>query len=257
VCSFVALNAFKSRAHLRNSTGSAVGIDPATALLPVSALPKISARPSDARPAITASRFTRVFLCCALYLHISRTPAEPHGVRRCRQNDHAARCSRTPRQLHLRTLDLLSSPFQPLACLALNRPEFDLIVRWHSHYTRTSPTCMRQRMYAQLMRPACCYLRKLMMSFLIFFDAFSDHACVFLRMSMHLEEELLTHEEIPTQCGKTTQEWMTRQYDQVSDTCMANRPNMRGNPTAHRTQPSLPTSHALAPCVRPPGFRAR
>jgi len=41
------------------------------------------------------------------------------------------------------------------------------------------------------------------------------------------------------------------------DTCMANGPNMRGNPTAHRTQPSLPVSQALAPCARQPGFRAR
>jgi len=54
-----------------------------------------------------------------------------------------------------------------------------------------------------------------------------------------------------------TQEWMATQYDQASDTCMANRPNMRGNPTAHRSQPSLPASHALAPCARQPGFRAR
>ena len=41
------------------------------------------------------------------------------------------------------------------------------------------------------------------------------------------------------------------------DTCMANGPIMRGNPTAHRTQPSLPVSQALAPCARQPGFRAR
>jgi len=54
-----------------------------------------------------------------------------------------------------------------------------------------------------------------------------------------------------------TQEWMTTQYDQLSDTCMANRPNMRGNPTAHRTQPSVPASHALAPFARQPGFRTR
>jgi len=92
---------------------------------------------------------------------------------------------------------------------------------------------------------------------LLFFDAFSEHACVFLCVIMHLETELLTHEEIPTQCGMTTQEWMTTQYDQASDTCMANRPNIRGNPTAHRTQPSLPASHALAPCARQPGFRTR
>jgi len=92
---------------------------------------------------------------------------------------------------------------------------------------------------------------------LLFSDAFSDHACIFLCVSMHLEAELLTHEEIPTQCRMTTQEWMVTQYDQASDTCMANRPNMRGNPTAHRTQPSLPASQALAPCARQPGFRAR
>ena len=91
---------------------------------------------------------------------------------------------------------------------------------------------------------------------LLFSDAFSDHACVFLCVSMHLEAELLTHEEIPTQCGMATQEWMATQYDQASDTCMANRPNMRSNPTAHRTQPSLPASQVLAPCARQPGFRA-
>jgi len=38
--------------------------------------------------------------------------------------------------------------------------------------------------------------------------------------------------------------------------CIATRPNMRGNPTAHRTQPSLPASQTLAPCARQPGFRA-
>ena len=69
VCSFAALNAFRSRARLRNSTGS-VGVGPTTALLPASELPKVSARPSDTgpsdtEPAITASRFTGVLLCCA------------------------------------------------------------------------------------------------------------------------------------------------------------------------------------------------
>jgi len=34
-------------------------------------------------------------------------------------------------------------------------------------------------------------------------------------VSIHLEEELLTHEEISTQCGMATQEWMTTQYDLV------------------------------------------
>ena len=87
-------------------------------------------------------------------------------------------------------------------------------------------------------------------------DAFSDHACVFLCVSMHLEAELLTHEEIPTQCKMATQEWMATEYNQASDTWMANRLNMLGNPTAHRTQPSLPASQALAPCARQPG-RAR
>ena len=81
-----------------------------TALIPAPALPEISARPSDARPAIVASRFTGVLLCCALCLHISCTRAEPHGVRRCRQNNHAARCSCTPLQLQLRALDLMLSP---------------------------------------------------------------------------------------------------------------------------------------------------
>jgi len=89
-------------------------------------------------------------------------------------------------------------------------------------------------------RPPEGGVQKLMMPsllYLLFFDAFSDHACVFLCVSIHLEAELLTHEEIPTQCGMGTQEWMATQYDQASDTCMASRPNMRGNLTAHRTQP--------------------
>ena len=55
----------------------------------------------------------------------------------------------------------------------------------------------------------------------------------------------------------TTQEWRTTQYEQLSDACMVNRLHMRGNPTAHRTQPSLPASQALASCARQPGFRAR
>ena len=93
-------------------------------------------------------------------------------------------------------------------------------------------------------------------SLLCLLYACSDHACVFLCVSMYLEVELLTHEEIRTQCRMITQEWMTTQYNQASDTCMANRPNIRGNPTAHRTQPSLPTSQALAPCARQPDFRA-
>ena len=63
--SFTALNASKSRAHLRNSAGSVVR-GPTNALLLDPALPKISARTSDARPAITASRFTGVLLGCAL-----------------------------------------------------------------------------------------------------------------------------------------------------------------------------------------------
>jgi len=109
-------------------------------------------------------------------------------------------------------------------------------------------------------RPPEGGVQKLIMSsllYLLFSDAFSDHACVFLCVSIHLEVELLTHEEISTQSGMTTQKWMATQYDQASDTCMANRPNMRDNPTAHRTQPSLPASQALAPCARQPGFRAR
>ena len=100
-------------------------------------------------------------------------------------------------------------------------------------------------------------MQKLMMPCLLFFDAFSDHACVFLCVSMHLEAELLTHKGIPTQCGKATQEWMATQHNQASDTCMANGSNMCGNLTARRTQPSFPASQALAPCARQPGFRAR
>jgi len=41
-------------------------------------------------------------------------------------------------------------------------------------------------------------VQKLMMTsllYLLFFDAFSDHACVFLCVSMYLETDLLTHKE--------------------------------------------------------------
>jgi hypothetical protein len=48
---------------------------------------------------------------------------------------------------------------------------------------------------------------------LLFYDALSDHACVFLFVSMHLEAELPTQEDIPTQCGMATQEEMVTQYD--------------------------------------------
>ena len=109
VCSFAALNALKSHVLLRNSTGP-VGAGTTTALLPAPALPATSTRPSDARPATAASCFTGVLLFCALCLHISRNLAEPHGVRRRRQYDHAARCSSAPRQLQLHAFDLLSSP---------------------------------------------------------------------------------------------------------------------------------------------------
>ena len=40
---------------------------------------------------------------------------------------------------------------------------------------------------------------------LLFYHAFSDHTCVFLCVSMHLEVELPTQEQIPTQCGMATQ----------------------------------------------------
>jgi len=48
---------------------------------------------------------------------------------------------------------------------------------------------------------------------LLFFDAFLDHACIFLFLSMHLATALLTQEEMPTQCKMTTQEQMTTQYE--------------------------------------------
>jgi len=56
--------------------------------------------------------------------------------------------------------------------------------------------------------------KRMMLSLLclLFYGAFSDHACVFLCVSMYLEAELLTQEEIPTQCGMATQEWMATQY---------------------------------------------
>ena len=50
-------------------------------------------------------------------------------------------------------------------------------------------------------------------SLLLFFDAFFDHAFVFLFLSMHLAGALPTQEEMPTQCKMTTQERMTTQYE--------------------------------------------
>jgi len=50
-------------------------------------------------------------------------------------------------------------------------------------------------------------------SLLLFFDAFFDHAFVFLFLSMHLPGALPTLEEMPTQCKMTTQERMTTQYE--------------------------------------------
>ena len=48
---------------------------------------------------------------------------------------------------------------------------------------------------------------------LLFFGAFSDHAFVFLFLSMHLALALPTQEEMLTQCKMTTQERMTTQYE--------------------------------------------
>ena len=73
---------------------------------------------------------------------------------------------------------------------------------------------------------------------LLFFDAFSDHACVFLCVSMYLEAELLTHEEIPAQCGMATQEWMATQYDQAS-----------GEQTKHVRQPDGPQDSTSSPRI--------
>ena len=69
--------------------------DPTTALLPASALPKISARPSDARPAITASCFNGVILCCALCSTSRVLLRNPMGSAGVGQNEYATRCSRT------------------------------------------------------------------------------------------------------------------------------------------------------------------
>ena len=70
---------------------------------------------------------------CASTSRVLVTRAEPHGVRRCSKNDHAALCSRASRQLQLRALDLLSSPCSPLACLAPNSPALDFILRLPLH----------------------------------------------------------------------------------------------------------------------------
>jgi len=57
--------------------------------------------------------------------------------------------------------------------------------------------------------------KQMMPSFLclLFYDALSDHARVFLFVSMHLEAELPTQEEIPMQCGMATQEEMVTHYE--------------------------------------------
>ena len=97
-------------------------------------------------------------------------------------------------------------------------------------------------------------MQKLMMPsllWLLFFDAFSDHACVFLCVSMHLEVKLLTHEEITTQYGMVTQDLMTTQYDQASDTYMANRLHMRGDGAQDSTiSPSISGTGVLRETTR-------
>jgi len=63
---------------------------------------------------------------------------------------------------------------------------------------------------------------------LLFNDAFSDHACVFLCVSMHLEAELLTQEEIPTQCRMATQDWMaTQEWMATQDETAVRRLNFK------------------------------
>ena len=49
-------------------------------------------------------------------------------------------------------------------------------------------------------------------SLLLFFDAFFDHAFLFLFLSMHLAVALPTQKEMPTQCKMTAQERTTTQY---------------------------------------------
>ena len=61
--------------------------------------------------------------------------------------------------------------------------------------------------------------------------------------------ELLTHEEIPTQCGMATQEWMATQYDQASVPAPST-PSIESskvknpNPMPHPTQHHLALLHA-------------
>ena len=69
---------------------------------------------------------------------------------------------------------------------------------------------------------------------LLFYDAFSDHACVFLCVSMHLETALPTQEEIPTQWRMTTQEWMTTQYETDAWRLKSKRPSQLRTPKSSR-----------------------
>jgi len=59
-------------------------------------------------------------------------------------------------------------------------------------------------------------------------------------------------------CRESTREvtpWMTTQYDQAYDTCMANGPNMRGNPTAQDStiSPNISDTGSLRETTRLPG----
>ena len=119
---------------------------------------------------------------------------------------------------------------------------------------------MRQRMHAQLLRPACCYLRKLMMPCLLFFDAFSDHACLFLCVGMHLETELLTHEDIPMTAQERmvthTTKHLTRAW-RTDRTCAATRRR-----TGLTISPSISRTGSLRKTTRlqgqaSPSFRSK
>ena len=69
-----------------------------------------------------------------------------------------------------------------------------------------SPTYSPLRKVAKQMRYLLC---------LRFYDAFSDHACVFLCVRMHLEAELPTPQETPTQCIMATHDWISSTHSHL------------------------------------------
>jgi len=201
VCSFAALCAFKSRILLRNSIGP-VGVGTTTTLLAVRALLKN---------------------CHCVHSICRRSPACPPPAWLQTWRAHAnllVPCGPSPTTFNRRSGQLWMPERWKADCgtalwlmLPCGLHTCSCALCFEEKPARTMPFCLFPRSMGS--PPEGGVPKRMMPSLLclLFYDAFSDHACVFLCVSMQLEVELLTRKEIPTQCRIATQEWMTTQYE--------------------------------------------